>query len=396
MSQKASRSEPVRSQTEYPDDEIELIDILRIIWKWKWIIIGFTLFCLLSVAIYGLTRPVAKLYKVSTAIEINSEARLGPLKKMKAEIEYGIFNQQVFNDFPNINRDENAKPLSIAVEIPNGLNMLEISHTTPDARRGEEVLDSIVKSLRKKYEKEIVKEKIKLDLAIDQKNYSIKKIHNGLNLTKKQLNLSIAKIKNKADEEAANIEALLEKISLTKIRIDQIEAILKQAESRSERLASEKMRAIVNPSNADTNRSIFLDAAAIHEIIDYPIVLRDRLDLLITRQKERLNKIQSLNRNIARLQEDIEILKEKYELEKLNKEQEILRLNYDIETIKEDRESLLSIIIKQPNKVLPMSFKHKTERNMILFGGIGFVFSIIFVFFLEHIINFSKRSKGLN
>ena len=38
----ANNSEPVKSQTNIPEDEIELIDLLRVIWKWKYLIIGGT------------------------------------------------------------------------------------------------------------------------------------------------------------------------------------------------------------------------------------------------------------------------------------------------------------------------------------------------------------------
>ena len=60
---------------EHFEDEIELIDYLRVVWKWKWLIIGGTLLCILVVAMYGFTRPVVKMYKVSAVIEIDPKAR---------------------------------------------------------------------------------------------------------------------------------------------------------------------------------------------------------------------------------------------------------------------------------------------------------------------------------
>ena len=38
------------------EDEIELIDYLRVMWKWKWLIIGGTILCIVAVTIYGYTR----------------------------------------------------------------------------------------------------------------------------------------------------------------------------------------------------------------------------------------------------------------------------------------------------------------------------------------------------
>ena len=94
------------------EDEIELIDYLRVMWKWKWMIIGGTLLCALAIAIYGFTRPVEQMYKVSTLIEIDPKVlgdvselnwdylrekgryveKLGPVDKIKFLIDYGIFD----------------------------------------------------------------------------------------------------------------------------------------------------------------------------------------------------------------------------------------------------------------------------------------------------------------
>jgi hypothetical protein len=34
----ANHPEPMKSQTDISEDEIELIDLLRVIWKWKYLI----------------------------------------------------------------------------------------------------------------------------------------------------------------------------------------------------------------------------------------------------------------------------------------------------------------------------------------------------------------------
>ena len=53
-------TEDQSSQQPYPqgyppqyEDEINLIDLLRVLWKWKWLIIGGTLIC--AVAVMGIT-----------------------------------------------------------------------------------------------------------------------------------------------------------------------------------------------------------------------------------------------------------------------------------------------------------------------------------------------------
>jgi len=88
--QETEETYPRRDQFE---DEVELIDYLRTMWKWKWLIIGGTLLCTFAAAIYGFTRPVVRMYKVSTLIEIDPNIELDPIDKIKSMIEYSIFNQ---------------------------------------------------------------------------------------------------------------------------------------------------------------------------------------------------------------------------------------------------------------------------------------------------------------
>jgi len=102
------------------EDEIELIDYLHVVWKWKWLIIGGTLLCILVVAFYGFTRPVVRMYKVSALIEIDPEAKLDPLDKIKSMIEYRIFNQQVLNDLSNPQGTSKPRSLAFEVNIPKG------------------------------------------------------------------------------------------------------------------------------------------------------------------------------------------------------------------------------------------------------------------------------------
>lgn len=167
------------------EEETELIDYLRVMWKWKWLIIGGTLVCVLGVSIYGSTRPVARIYKVSALIEIDRnlieidpEAKLNPLDKIKSMIEYGIFNQQILNDLSNLQVEGISNPGSLAFEvnIPKGLNTLDIAYKTPDVDLGKAVLNSLIKQLGREYREKIEQTRFQFDENIKEKNRSIKNI----------------------------------------------------------------------------------------------------------------------------------------------------------------------------------------------------------------------------
>ena len=62
-----------RVQQDYPpnyqpyEDEINLIDYFRVLWKWKWLIVAGTLICAIIAAVYSLQLP--RIYEVSAMIE---------------------------------------------------------------------------------------------------------------------------------------------------------------------------------------------------------------------------------------------------------------------------------------------------------------------------------------
>ena len=51
MVQTENKSEHVSNQTDFSEDDIKLIDFLRVIWNWKQLIIGGTLICVIAAII---------------------------------------------------------------------------------------------------------------------------------------------------------------------------------------------------------------------------------------------------------------------------------------------------------------------------------------------------------
>ena len=64
MRQEAQSSEHVRPSTDHLEDEIKLIDLLRIIWKWKYLIVGGTTVCAVAAIFISLMMP--KIYRIET------------------------------------------------------------------------------------------------------------------------------------------------------------------------------------------------------------------------------------------------------------------------------------------------------------------------------------------
>ncbi|MEA1935451.1 MAG: Wzz/FepE/Etk N-terminal domain-containing protein, partial [Thermodesulfobacteriota bacterium] len=67
MTQQESNQQPYPQNYPHYEDEINLIDYLRVLWKWKWFIIAGTLICAVAAAVISLQMP--KVYEISTVIE---------------------------------------------------------------------------------------------------------------------------------------------------------------------------------------------------------------------------------------------------------------------------------------------------------------------------------------
>ncbi len=367
------------------EDEIELIDYLRVVWRWKWLIIGGTFLCVLAVAVYGFTRPVVRMYRVSTIVEIDPKAKLDPLDRIKSMIEYGIFNQRILNDLSNLQRISKPESLSFEVAIPAGLNILDIAYKTPTADLGKTVLNSLAKQIEENYAAAIEKRKTEWEESLKNIGYKIE-------LMKKEFELDLAGVRGKIKEYAADIETSREKISIIKDRIDQTKKMLKQAELNSAKLADKRVATTLDSQDETGHANVFLQASAIQQIINYPIELRERIDSLIFTEKAFLSDILLRNNVIKGLEKDIEILKLKHELEVRGKE-EVSRLKSEIELMKRDRDRFTGIIIRQPPTASLLPIRYKAKRNAILAGTVGFFFLIFLAFFIEYIKNASKRTQ---
>jgi uncharacterized protein involved in exopolysaccharide biosynthesis len=330
------------------------------VWKWKWLIIGGTLLCILAVAIYGFTRPVIRMYKVSTIIEIDPKAKLDSPNKIKSMIEYGIFNQQVLDDLSNLQGTSNPESLAFEVAIPKGLNILDIAYKTPNLDLGRAVLNSLIKQLEQEYSQKA--------------RYQFEKKLNEISI------------------HMAGIEALKEKIGLVKDRIAQTKKVLQEAQSSSDKLVA-KREATLPDSNNRSGYDAFMYAAAVNQVIDYPLVLRERIERLVSEKNSISAKIVSEISNIKDLAARTKSLKIPEEASVGDEESFILKLKSEIQSLKRDRDKISGLLVKQPPTASLLPIKYKTKRNTLLAGIAGFFFLIFLVFFIEYINNASKRTR---
>lgn len=342
------------------EDEIELMDYLRVIWKWKWLIITGTLFGVLAASIYSFTRPVVKMYKVSALIEVDPWVKLDPLKEIRSMIENGMFNQRILDDLSQLQEVPRLDHLDFEVAIPKDLNMLDIAYKTPDMDRGKVVMNSLIEQLEQEYAQQARSE---FDTKLDKISMHI-----------------------------ARVESRKERIRLMEVRIDQMNKALQEAQSSSEQLSAENKSTLLNPDNRTGRATSFLEAAAMYEVIDYPLRLRDRISDLIFEKSIISEEIMSEILIINDLTVGVIPLKpEQAEEKNAGDYESLLELKSRIDSFRSSREQFAGIIIRQPPTASPIPVRNKAKLQVLLAGIAGFFVMLFLAFFLEYIQGY--RSK---
>jgi len=151
------------------EDTIELIDYLRVVWKWKWMIILVTLGCMITAGVISLKMP--RIYEVSMIIEpvvidIDSNGRPiyfdSPLN-IKSKIDSQAYNRKISK---TLNADPKELNLGFKTIQPRNSNTLKISLEANDTSRSIQALSTLFHELVKEYEHYVDSRKSEIDQEI--------------------------------------------------------------------------------------------------------------------------------------------------------------------------------------------------------------------------------------
>ena len=103
MNQEERRHDQYQEEHEWHEDDIQLIDYLSVIWKWKWLIFGGTLICGLIAILASLMMP--KTYEVVMSIQpgvisVSSKGafmRMDSVDNMRRKIDAQVYSQRIRN-----------------------------------------------------------------------------------------------------------------------------------------------------------------------------------------------------------------------------------------------------------------------------------------------------------
>ena len=348
MTQAVNKSEPVSKQAEYSEDEIELIDLLRVIWERKYLIIGGTLVCAIAAMVISLVMP--KIYRIETIIrpgilsfgEDAESVYIDTPDNIKALIETGAFSKKILDNLDESNAPDIPRELRFKVTLPASSSTLKVNLDTRHVEQGIAILKLLGRFLMEEYG--------------DLVGYFQNEIDRDINIQKAGIQ-KISTMKRSHETNIENIAKRIQELETEIVIINKNTAYLNK--ERNNLLSKEK------------------DENNILSVILYSNTIQQNLQLA----NDYKNEIK-----------DLKLIKET-ELQKISEqENELQKRLAEVENLKIKKSNIQNIQIIQKPYSSKYPVKPKKIRIVILATCIG-VFMMVFLSFLLEYISKNKVQK---
>jgi len=290
------------------ENEIELMDLLVVLWKRKWLIVIGTLVCAITAGIVAFNMP--KIYEVSSSIEMG-------------KVDSGFVEESpvISRKIKSISsREKIAQELSVPIEEIGGEDFLKISSEssknfliittkieTDKPNQGIKILEIINQDILKDHQKKVEEAKKELSDKIALNQTKIKDTEAQIESLKKELADKIALNQNKIKDTEAQIESLKKELAdkiainenLIKIKEEKRKTLEKQlSDIQKEIVALQQIRETINKGE--------IEKVDVIGMVAYFNDFQARLNSLYYTQSQIVDQIpsqiQSYEENIATLQ----------------------------------------------------------------------------------------------
>jgi uncharacterized protein involved in exopolysaccharide biosynthesis len=321
-------------------EEIELIDFMRVIWKWKYLIAVGTL--LFSVIAGIVSMKMTKVYRVDMILapgilrmhDSGKHAYIDSPGNIRALIEEGTFDEKIFESISSEEANNLPKTVAFGIDIPRNSNTLSISYRTSNIDQGIRILESLGKLLRDRYD-ELVK--------YYQADYETE-------IKKRQTTIENSK---------AALLSHKEKIKNIQKRIDSLKSEIDLINKNTISLIKERDK-LLEQNNPDNILASILYTNTIQQNLTLANTYKNEIKGYKDEKENQKVKLETTQNNIKQLFEDIKDLQFK-------------------------RQSIQNIQILQPPISSPFPIKPKKKRNVIFATMLGLFTMVFLAFFLEYI-----------
>lgn len=400
MSAQPQNTDSIQKKPRF-ESEIELMDYLLIIWKWKYLIMGGLILCASIIGIITLLKPKPpSLYRTKMVLK----STVKDIDKF-GKRTYFITAQQI-KSLISVELKYTLNTRNVAIDVPENSNVLSISYVTSKVQEGAELFNNIIES---------VKNQVKQDVKINRNSYEnemlLKKRNLNEILSDKKRSIRVIEILEKKIDEMRkqnliDIQTDKEKsVIIIKILEKKIDEMKKKNEfvKKNLKILNDQRNDFFNKTDKDLPISTIVFMNKLQQNLDMNIAYDNLIyhDLL-TIEKEKLKisgirnneKEDSINMEYPQIYNDlIAIEREKNHLSRLkNNEKEVSR---EIEYLQKNLNKIEPIMVIQPPVETQLAEKDMRLRNISVSVALSFVFMILLAFFLEYVVKYRNRAKQI-
>lgn len=342
--------EPTRYKEEQFDDEIELMDYLRVIWKRKYLIIAGTLICAIAAGVISFAMP--KVYRIDMMVRpgilsiqpSGKHTYIDSLENIKGSIEAEAFSRGVLSNIGEGNNNDAPKLLGLKVDMPKNSNAVRLFFETPNVDSGLKALDKARELLLQKYGERV---------AYFQKEYDTQ-------ISMLRVEMADCEGKRRATEQhIKNIQK----------RLDDLASQIDFVKKNRRLLIQQRDKLLSNNTNESNILSSVLYTNTIQQNIGLENTYRNQIGSHITRKEFQELELKRLSGQLGRLQEEIKSLEFK-------------------------KNNVQNIEILQAPTASPYPINPKIKLNVILATVVGLFVMMFLAFFLEYIQNHKGEPRS--
>ncbi len=354
------------------EDEIELMDLLRVVWKWKYLVICGTILSLVVAALVSILVP--KTYRIDMFLDsglVEREVSGQPVylvepTELKAVIESGYHNHRILEMIQENKSTNSFGDIDFKAQVQGGTNVLKVSTNAKNPDLGSKALLNLHELLKQEYSGQIkyLRTKKKTEEKANARELVVLSKEKMLRQERiKELEVRASELQEESKTVSAEIELLTEKRQRRmgrKENVDPLNVILLAGtlQHMYEHLDSLKNQVLANSHN------IKLELINIHR-------LDSKIENLKTQAKSFMERMDSARRALTHEVDDLR--------------DEVESNVGGLAKLEQKEAGIKNIQLIQPPSGGEKPIKPKTTLNVILGGVVGLFLMIFLAFFIEYI-----------
>lgn len=386
------------------EEGIELMDILRVFWKRRFLIIIGVFICTIAAGITSfIIKPVYEISALVRPGKIVYQDQSGRFEEISIQSPEELANNISEETYNSLVARDLKIPLKelpkIEAEKIKDTFLVRIFTEDHDIERGKGVLNSVIKFLRKDIDEKVDAEMKMIDSRIEIKENEIKSLNISIEEKRNEIKEIELQIQSKEIQKTTlkgEIETTKNKIKICEERMKEILNEMKVVKERTDRLEEEMRKALREVTDDKSAIPMLLYSNEIQNNLRYHNILEERLGSekvnfenlnLAVHSKEQ--EIEQLNTDIAQIRTKIEGVKN--DIEKIKVEIEGKKI--EINSLKEQKRRIeWTTVVKPPTPSVHPVFPKK-KLNVALSFILSFMIFSFLAFFLEYI---EKHRKHLS